>query len=64
MEEEAALPGKFYRDRLQRQTQVKIDQARECEGDRRLEQIAKVSMRPSRTIYTEARREATSNQSA
>ena len=29
---------------------VKTEQARECEGDKRLEKIARVSLRPSRAI--------------
>ena len=56
----AVLTGKFYRqlqrERLQRkQARHKWrQQTREREGARRLEDIAKVIMRPSRTIQSEA----------
>jgi hypothetical protein len=42
---------------------VNTEQAREWEGNRRLEQIAKVSMRPSRAIQ-EKLKEASLKQSA
>jgi hypothetical protein len=50
-EEMAVLPGQFYRDRLQ----VEAERYREWEGARGLEQIARVSLRPSATIQPKAK---------
>jgi hypothetical protein len=54
-----------YRDKLKReQARQKTEQAREGEGARRLEQIARFSMKPTGAIQLEIRREARLNQSA
>jgi hypothetical protein len=47
---EAVLPWWVYRDRLQ----VKTEWAREWEGAMRLEEISRISLRPSRAIQAEA----------
>ena len=48
--ERAELLGQLYRDRVQGENKLDTGE------DRRLEQIVKVSMRPNRTIQSEARR--------
>ena len=52
---EAVLSGQLYRDRLQRENKLGACEDRKSQrmkGARRLEYIAKVSMRPSRQFKT------------